>query len=351
MKILALTRYSRLGASSRLRMFQFFPDLQKGGFEIDFNSLLNDDYIKNRYNHRNYWGQVVRGYLKRTKKLLSIKNFDLLWIEKELFPFIPGWIEQIIRFAKVPYIVDYDDAIFYQYEQNPRYFVRALLKNKIDKIMNNSKVVIVGNEFLAKKAYSSGAKNVEIIPTVIDLNKYQQLNKKPTNNISVGWIGSPSTSHYLKEISSIIINLAKKENISFRVIGLAKKDLSNLPIKCIPWNEKTEVNEISNFDIGIMPLTNGPWEKGKCGYKLVQYMACGLPVIGSPIGVNSNIIDHGKTGYLASSKNDWTNYIIKLSSDFNLRKNLGYYGRKKVQEQYCLQVQLPKIIKIFSSII
>tara|TARA_Y100000590_G_C15747715_1_gene1022844 strand:- start:11768 stop:12787 length:1020 start_codon:yes stop_codon:yes gene_type:complete len=333
-------------------MVQYFPHLIENGFKLDFRPLLVDNYLIKKYNKNIAFGLIINAYIKRILKLISLNKYDLIWLEKELFPFLPAWVEKLLSLFDIPIVVDIDDAIFHQYDQHSNKVVKLLYKSKIDKIMKNANLVIAGNDYLAERATSAGAKNVIIVPTVIDLDRYPLLNKKnKEKKISVGWIGSPMTSHYLNEISSVIIELSNKKLFNFFAIGAGRNDFQDLPITKIPWSEDTEYNEITKFDIGIMPIPDLPWERGKCGYKLIQFMACKIPVIASPVGVNIKIVKNYKTGLLASSQSEWNDALLSLYHDSKFRTFLGQNGRMTVEKKYSLQVYAPKIVTIMKNLL
>ena len=353
MEILLLSRYENLGSSSRIRMYQYIPYLKEEGIDVIVAPLFNNDYIKKLYEkNTRKLNIVLYPYFTRLLDLTKIKKYDLLWIEKELFPMLPAWAEEIVSILKIPYIVDYDDAIFHNYDLNKNRIIRSLLKNKINKIMKNASVVIVGNEYIAERAYKARAKRIKYLPSVVDLNLYELKNTKTCNDdfFKIGWIGSPATSKYL----SLIQEAFKKfyQNVKCRLIfvGAGKINISipNLEVQIRPWSEETEVENIKDFDVGIMPLPDEPWERGKCGYKLIQYMACGIPVISSPVGVNNKIIIDGVNGFKATTIDEWVYAFKKLYEDCNLRLKMGQAGRKLVEQNYCIQVTAPKLIKIIN---
>jgi glycosyltransferase involved in cell wall biosynthesis len=348
MRILALTRYSVLGASSRLRIYQYQNVLKKYGIEVKLQALLDDFYIKRLYSGRRKDPlRIFSAYFRRLIELLKINRFELIWIEKELFPFFPAWGEQFINALGIPYVVDYDDAVFYRYESHPNRLVRLLFKRKIEQVMRGAEVVIVGNNYLRDKALSVGAKRVELIPTVVDLNRYKANRKIPRGHFKVGWIGSPSTSSYLKIIENALAKFYVENPImELLLVGSGPIELVGIPVNIVPWSEKTEVEIIQSFDVGIMPLPDTTWTWGKCGYKLIQYMACSLPVIASPIGANLEIVEPGLNGFLAKGEQEWMTALNELYRDRELRELLGRNGRRKVEEHYCVQVTAPKLSEI-----
>lgn len=349
MRVLALSRYGRLGASSRMRIYQYVPILQAMGIEVQISPLLSDSYLKRLYARQApNWLEVLRDYLLQAVRLLSVKKFDLLWIEKELFPNLPAWFEQILHALGIRYVVDYDDAIFHNYDLNP-HPVKKLLIKKIDKVMRSSAMVVCGNAYLAERAHSAGASHVEIIPTVIDLARYKVLSPVLREHIVVGWVGSPSTVKYLDLVAPVLKTLATEFRLQLRVIG-AQFAWPGLDVDCRPWTEESEVSEIQDFDIGIMPLIDSPWERGKCGYKLIQYMACGKPVIASPVGVNQDVVVNGINGYLATTADDWLYAFRTLFSNKQSQLVMGAHGQRSVEEKYCLQVTAPRLAQLLHDV-
>lgn len=340
LKIIAFTRYSINGASSRLRIYQYIEKLKSCNIDIEPSPLFNENYLNLLYS-----GQgrsvlmVIVCYIKRVIKLISLAKYDLVIIEKELFPYLPGVFENLIYFFKKRYIVDYDDAVFHCYDQSNNFYIKFLSK-KIDLIMRRSDLVICGNEYIAKRAQAANSKNIEIIPTVIDLDKYHVSEKKISPSIVIGWIGTPSTVHFLEAVRESLEEVSNEFDIVLHVIG-AKFNSDDFKVKCIDWNENTEEKSIQAIDIGIMPLYDGLFERGKCGYKLIQYMACGKAIIASPVGVNEKIVKESNAGYLAETVDDWTRVLGVLCRSDSLREEYGYAARKYIEKEYSIQTNLP----------
>jgi glycosyltransferase involved in cell wall biosynthesis len=352
MKILLLSRYGRLGASSRLRSYQYLPVLKECGFKIDVVPLLDDSYLTDLYaGKKKNKTNIAHRYFSRLLKMMNCHKYDLLWIEKELFPWFPSWVEEFLAASGVKYIVDYDDAVFHRYDMLENNLLKKILGQKIDRIMQGAALVIAGNDYLAKRAVMSGAKRVERIPTVIDLDRYP-IDRYPNGNLhqnetfSIGWIGSPVTVQYLYHAKPALMELCKNNKACLVTMGAGPLHMKDVIVKDHPWSEETEAGCIRNFDVGIMPLPDEPWTLGKCGYKLIQYMACGKPVVASAVGANIEIIDHGKNGFLVESEKEWIKALTILSENKELRKKMGRHGRKKVETSYCLQVTASKLITI-----
>ena len=344
-----LTRYDHSGPSSRYRFYQFLPHLDKQGFDISICPLFNDKYVKNLYsNHQEItFLNPLASYIKRTSQILFNHSFDLVWMEKEAFPWIPAFLEIALYKKSVPYITDYDDAVFHRYDLHSNSMIRSLLSKKIERIMARSSVVVAGNQYIADHAKKNRVTRVEILPTVLDLSKYRVKETYDSSCFIIGWVGSPSTSRHLNIAARALTEYCRNENVEFRAMGALQSDLDEIPGKLIPWNAETETEALTRFDVGIMPLPNTPWERGKCGFKIIQYMAAGLPVIASPVGVNSEIVEHGVNGFLARDTNEWIKYFEILKDDPDFGRKMGAKGRKKVEKNYSLDVIAPRLISIF----
>lgn len=351
MKILLLSRYSHLGASSRLRSYQYLPYLKAYDIDVTVSSLLSDDYLRKFYSgSANQLTERISSYFQRFIQLFKSTRFDLLWIEKELFPWLPSWCEMLIVRLGIPYIVDYDDAIFHKYDTHSNILVRKLLGNKIDAVMRNAVAVTAGNKYLMARAKKAGARRVEYLPTVIDLERYFVKDTVEKPIFTIGWIGSPTTAKYLEMIRPVLSQWDKKNNARFVIIGADSFKIDGIRVEHRPWSQDSEVLEIQKFDIGIMPLPDNLWEKGKCGYKLIQYMACGKSVIASPVGVNSEIVEHGTNGFLARSGIEWLKALGILYADHELRHEMGKAGREKVESAYCIQATVRRFANLLYSI-
>ena len=346
MNVLALTRYGQMGASSRLRFMQFQEPLTAFGIEVTVSPLLDDAYLRRLYaGAPTDWFAIMKSYAHRFRTLVFTRGVDLIWLEKELFPNVPGWLERLLRARGIPIVVDYDDAVFHTYDRGSL-VKRTLLGKKIDAIMRDASIVVCGNQYLAARATSAHAADVELLPTVIDLRRYPIAPKPLQNTKVIGWIGSPATIKYLDVIAPALQKLAAEIAFELRIVG-ATYVLPGVKVVCREWKEHTEVREISDFDIGVMPLVDSSWERGKCGYKLIQYMACGKVVVASPVGVNTEIVRDDENGYLAASSDEWLSAMRSLLLDVALCNHLGRNGRERVEQHYCVQVATPRLAHIF----
>lgn len=353
MRILALTRYDRLGSSSRVRFYQYFPYLKTQGVELISNSFFSDAYIQDLYAGRLVSiKDLLLTYIRRLVVLGRSSSFDLLWVEKELLPMLPAGFEALLRAFKIPYVVDYDDAVFHRYDLNPNPVIRMFLKHKIDRVMRYAELVIAGNQYLANRAIGAGAQRVEILPSVVDVSRYTLKQRAVESVFRLGWIGAPITVPNLDLIRDALNVLHRDAEFRVVLIGAGEANpFPDIPTTKLPWTEKSELTIGQKFDVGVMPLIDGPFERGKCGYKLIQYMAGGIPIIASPVGVNRQIVEPNVNGYLAKSMQDWIAALSDLSNNPQKCFNMGMAGRQKAEQMYNLQVTAPELMSLLSSVI
>jgi glycosyltransferase involved in cell wall biosynthesis len=329
-----------------LRFYQFLPALKQAGIDVSIAPLVHHEQLTRRLTSGEYdLGSTTRSYAARVLALVRAGPNDVLWIEKEIFPWIPSIFERLPLLLKVPYVVDYDDAIFHTYDQHPNPGVRATLGRKIATVMRHAAVVTAGNTYLADYARAAGAKRIVEIPTVVDVARYMgAAPPRSAEPFRIGWIGTPSTSRHLPDIAEPLQQLAASHTVQLVVVGAQNPMTDAVSVEVRQWREATEVQDIKSFDVGVMPLADEPFTRGKCGYKLIQYMAAGLPTVASPTGMNATIVDHGRTGFLATSPEEWLTSLDTLVGDPRLRAELGEAGRNRVIERYSLEAALPSLV-------
>jgi len=208
--------------------------------------------------------------------------------------------------------------------------------------MSRATVVVVGNDYLGNRARRAGAGRLEHLPTVVDLDRYPPApaSAMPPSQrpFTIGWIGSPATAGYVRLIQPALAEVCRHGRARVVLVGSGPLRLEGVPVEVLPWTEDDEAATVQGFDVGIMPLPDEPWERGKCGYKLIQYMACARPVVASPVGVNRGIVAHNTSGLLAGGMADWVAALNRLRDDAALREAMGQAGRDRVEREYCLQV-------------
>jgi glycosyltransferase involved in cell wall biosynthesis len=347
-KVLGLALYGPLAASTRYRLGQYVPGLASFGIDLRICHLLGDDYLRQRFAGGGWaLNAILRGALGRLSDLVQLRDYDLAILHCELFPLMPGWLERALICR--PYIYDFDDAFYLKYRQ-PRFgSVSAFLSDKFDNVMANASAITAGNNILSEYARKFSP-NTFSLPTVVDTSRYLLGPPNPVNRpFTIGWIGSPSTAPYLAQLVKPLSKLGREGPVRFIVIGGNAPVVSNVETVEIPWQEDTEVELLNQFDVGVMPLPDDDWARGKCAFKLIQYMACGVPVIASPIGANIDVVSPNG-GLLASSPEEWLMALRQLRDSPQLRQAMGRAGRKQVIDNYSLANNLPRLAGIIRSV-
>ena len=351
-RVLALSPIPEEGAGCRFRIAQFIPYLESVGFEVTLQSLFTPEFFRLVYKPGQYLRKAVTlgGLsLKRLATLASASQYDLIFIYREIFPLGPPVIEQLLASRRRPPIVfDFDDAIFLPSVSDANRLIATLKQpGKVRTIIRKSDHVIVGNEYLGAYArrYTDA---VTVIPTSVDHTRFvPRLDTASSNGTSprplvIGWIGSPTTGAYLRSLTPVFQKLAERQAFVLRISGTADPvTIPGVQVDNRPWRLDREVELFNTCDIGVYPLPDDDWSKGKCGFKAIQFMACGVPVISSAVGVNREIIHDGLNGYLASTGDEWVAKLERLLCNADLRHHLAEVGRRTIAERYSLEVNAP----------
>ena len=351
MRVAALTKYDREAASTRQRILQYAPSLADHEIELRHYPLLDDAYVRSLATGGK-WSRtaLIASYLRRLTSLLKGVECDLIWVHLELFPYLPAGFEKLVFRSGIPVVYDCDDALFLRYNNSPSRALRALLSGKIEQLMSRAAAVTCGNAFLRDYA-AAFCPNASVFPTVLDTEVYTPAERDTDGAAVIGWIGSPSTWENVQPLLPVLEQLCGDRGVTFRAIGAGyKAGADHFPgMELAPWAEATEVAEVQGFDIGMMPLIDNPWQRGKSGYKLIQYMACGIPAVGSPVGANSSILAED-CGILARNAEEWHDALTRLLDDADLRRRTGEAARKRAVEHYSLAVHAPRLSELFLSI-
>lgn len=351
-RLLILSRYDRQGASSRLRSLQYLPWLEAAGFAVQVQPLFDARYLTQLYagGGRDGLG-IACAYGNRLRHLRHSPPPDLIWLEKELLPWLPAGVESLFLPRHVPVVCDYDDALFHRYDLHRNPLVRRLFGRKIDRVMAGSAMVFAGNGYLAARALQAGAEQVELVPTVVDLDHYADTMARSQDAMPrLGWIGSRSTyQRYLRPMMPLFLEIAAQHGALLRLVGSDAAAAAGL--ECLPWSEAAEAEMIRGIDIGLMPLDHDPWSLGKCGYKILQYMACAVPVVASRIGANCQIVEESVTGFLVSDAAEWRGAIARLMADPALWRRMGQAGRQRVEALYTVQRWGPRVAALLASVL
>lgn len=335
--LLFLTKYGRRAASTRFRFWQFFDPLEAAGFSCEISPLLDDRYLDAKLDRgRLHLGAVAVGLTRRLLELRRVRKFDGVVLYMEALPYLPPFFERLMQTLGVAYACDLDDACFHNYDLSPRAWVRRILGQKIGQVLRGARVVTAGNAYLAAYARRFNS-SVQVIPTVVDTTKFRPPHQRAARSeVVVGWIGSPSTATYLQELADVWPRAIPPGKARLELVGSGPIGLGPTPVSIRPWRESEEIAAIQAFDIGVMPLRDDPWARGKCGFKLVEYMACGLPVVASAVGVNATIVDHGRNGLLCTTAAEWVDGLHRLIDDAALRAEWGRRARESAVEHWSL---------------
>jgi glycosyltransferase involved in cell wall biosynthesis len=342
----------------RFRFEQYFTFLENAGFTCELSFLVSekDDIILYRKGRLILKALLtIKWFLKRAKDKRRIKEFDIVFVFREALMTGSILFEKAIKKHKAKFIFDFDDSIWLPNvsDANKR-FVWLKDAEKTSKLIKLADMVFAGNNYLAAYA-SKFNNNVKIIPTTIDTEKYSKssLKKSDNNKICIGWSGSITTIMHFEYAIPFLRKIKVKygNDITFKVIGDSTYRNEELNIIGISWNEADEIKELSGFDIGIMPLPDDEWAKGKCGLKGLQYMALEIPTIMSPVGVNTEIIQDGVNGFLAVDIDEWVEKLSLLIESIALREKLGNAARQTVLEKYSLESQKQHYLNYFQELI
>jgi glycosyltransferase involved in cell wall biosynthesis len=356
MKVLAIVpSIYDTSPGQRYRIEQWEPLLRSEGVEITYSPFETAELQQILHQSGNT-GQKIRAVVQNMSRRLnetkSLRGFDLVYVFREAALLGPAWSERRIARSGIPMIFDFDDAIFHAYRSPSNGYLSYLkFPNKTGEICRLSAHVMAGNQYLADYAGKFND-NVTIIPTTIDTEKYQMTEKESEpETLTIGWSGSFSTAQHLDTLRGILQELARQEKFRLRVIGAPRYELAGVDTEVIKWRSETEVEDLSAIDIGVMPLPDDQWSKGKCGLKALQYMALGIPTICSPVGVNSTIIQDGENGFLADGKTEWIEKLKRLLHSAELRRKLGAAGRETVEKGYSAKSQAPRVLEVFQSVV
>lgn len=344
MRVLLLTKYGRRAAATRFRVLQYLPYFEAAGVDVEIRPLFDDRYLHKRLvEGRRSPIDILLGFSSRLTTLVDVRQFSLVVVYMEALPYLPALFERTLVRLGVPYAYDFDDATFHQYDQHPNPVVRALLSRKIGSIIGGASLVMAGNEYLADYARRFNP-HVHVVPTVVDTDLFRPDPARTAEApVTIGWIGSPSTAQYVNERQQLWERVTADRRSVLRLVGAGPAALRTPFIQHRPWSEETETAEVQQFDVGIMPLRDDPWSRGKCGFKLIEYLACGVPAVASPVGVNSTIISHGENGFLCSTDGEWEDALRRLTHDSGLRHDMGARGRERIIRDWSLQRWGPEV--------
>lgn len=341
----------------RFRFEQYLDFLEQNDFRCTVSFIVSEKDDKILYQRRRYFQKfiiLVKSILKRFKDVRKAKQYDIIFIFREALMFGSTYFEKRFKKSGAKIIYDFDDSIWLhnvsEVNNDLGWLKRPLKTSTIIKL---SDCVFVGNNFLASYA-SQFTNNVKVIPTTINTNKSKKIDvHKPANKICIGWTGSFTTLKHL-ELAVPYLKIIKKkygDRIYFKVISDIPFQCNEIAFEYCKWDINSEIEDLSYIDIGIMPLQDDEWSKGKCGFKGLQYMSLEIPTVMSAVGVNKEIIQDGINGFLANDTNEWVEKLSQLIESPTLRQTLGKNGRQTVIEKYSFDSQKMNYLRYINELI
>jgi len=359
-RILALAAYSERVASTRFRLTQVLPYLRARGWDVRFEPFVDDDFLSDFYTRGNQLKKaryLAARSLERFALAAGATGVDAVFVQREAALIGPAYTEFMLRsLRRVPIIMDFDDAIWeLNLPRSAHPIAARMLKDptKCWRTMRRAACVIAGSEYLAERAREVNS-NVEVVPTVVSSKTWTPLPRRLQGELRaggpprLGWVGTHTTAHQLELVEPALRQLrAEGHDFEVHVVGAASDfELRTVEVQTRPWRLDQEVQEFQHIDIGLAPMHAEPLYQGKCGFKQLQYMAVGAPLVSSWVGGARDFVVDGENGLVAHTADDWYRHLKSLLESQELRSRLSQNGRKLVETEYCIEVQGPRVAKI-----
>jgi glycosyltransferase involved in cell wall biosynthesis len=345
-KVLALSPIPEEGAGCRFRISQYLPLLESEGVDVTLSTLFTRDFFRLVYRPGRYVEKAAIFLLLSIRHIVSLwraSQYDVIFLYRELLPIGPAIIERLLAIrGRPPIVFDFDDAIFLPSVSEANRLIAALkVPHKVATIVRGSDRVVAGNDYLAGYARQFNS-DVVVIPTSVDTERFvprTDVDRTPARQPVIGWIGSPTTSTYLRLLQRVLPRVYALHPFVLRISGADRRiDFDGVPVEAIEWSLEREVELFNTCDIGIYPLPDDDWARGKCGFKAIQFMACGVPVVAAAVGVNRDLIEDGVNGFLASTDDEWVEKLVALLRDASLRRRIAEAGRLTIENEYSVRV-------------
>lgn len=342
LRVLALVPYPlHTAPSQRYRIEQWQPFLERAGISIEMSPFASESLMRVLYKRGHLVSKVWRlaaAFTRRSLQLWGLGRYDAVLIHRAACLAGPALLEGVIRSMGVPIIFDFDDAIhLLDTSVANKRFGWLKFPGKTAAICRASAHVVVGNSYLADYARRHNSQ-ITIVPSSVDTTLYRPaMERRPTSRVVVGWMGSSTSQAHLEAFAPVLRQMQTSLDFDLRVISDRNPVLPGLRFVWRPWSVETEIQELREFDVGIMPMPDDKWARGKCAMKALLYMAMGIPVICSAVGTNREVIEHGRNGLLAEAAEDWQAHMAALILDSRQRMRLGAAGRETVEQHYSME--------------
>lgn len=356
MNVLGLVPYLYDTApGQRFRIEQWARILERQGVRIRFEPFESErlrQIVRLPGHHQEKFGEIVRCIRRRIRLLAAIDGaWDAVFVYREILPIGPPILERMMARRGLPIVYDFDDAIFLpDVSEANRHFKWLKWPRKVAAICRLSAFVIVGNRYLEEFA-SRHARRVSVVPSTIDTQSYTPKGDPEIRGVpTIGWSGSLTTLKHLRTLGPTLRTLRRSVEFRLKVVGSPEYSVPGLEVESQGWSAASEIDDVRSFDIGIMPLPDDAWSRGKCGLKALLYMAAGVPTVAAAVGMNCEIIRDGENGFLASTEQEWVEKLSRLIADGDLRRMFSREGRKTVEGWYSADVQAPRLLEILNKV-
>jgi len=354
-RVVFVVPYPTEAPSNRLRIEEYFHYLRMHGVKTQLRPFMSSSFYRIRYRPGGIPRKVLSLAWSTLNRLIDIRRAgkaDVVVIHREAFPFGGPFFELAMARSGTPVVFDFDDAIYLHSSGETDPLMRWLKRpEKTARIIEHSAAVIAGNDTL--KSFASPLNDqIFVIPTPVDTDHFRP---KPrlveADDLVIGWIGSNTTAPYLRMVEPALKEIARRyPKVELRIVGGSYRPDGLDRVSLRPWGLESELNELRGFDIGIMPMPDTEWTRGKCGFKALFYMSVGLPAVCSPVGITTDIIKDGVTGSLAKTTEDWVDRLSSLIESPELRCRIGQAGRQTVEEKYSLRSQAPRLLEVLERV-
>ena len=347
-RVLALTRYDHVGASSRVRFLQYIPDLERKGLEITVHPLLSNESLARLYQDgRRSRADLLKALARRIATVIREARADVIWLQQELFPFLPAAWETLLLGPR-PYVIDFDDAYHLYYQHHASGLVRSFYGDKVARLMRDARTVVVGNDTLKATAHAAGARDVRLVYSAVDTRRFE--GGQPPQKFTVGWIGTPMTAeqslHVLREP---LKKFLAETGAACVLMGADERQYPDIPAARRPWSEADEAAFLPELSVGLCPLDDSPWTRGKSGYKIIQYMSAGRAALTSPVGIAASLVEPGVTGFHCRTPEEWYAGLMTFYRDPALCAAQGAAARRIAVERYDLSVAADALYKVLTA--